>query len=222
MELTERFDEAVAWASTLHRDQRRKGTGIPYVTHLLSVAALVVEHGGDEDQAIAGLLHDSIEDVGVTDDEIAERLGGRVAAIVRACTDADVHPKPPWLERKRAYIAHLADVPADALVVSLADKVHNARTIAEDVERVCDGYFDVFKGKADGTRWYYRRLADAFGARVADLPPESLDGVSRAGGAGLLAEYERTIERFGATPRAADDFEANIAEWTPGLGAPES
>ena len=207
MQVTPRFLEAVNWAAELHDAQRRKGQDIPYLTHLLAVAGLVIEHGGDEDQAIAGLLHDAIEDTNTSDDEIADRFGARVATIVRACTDADVIPKPPWLERKRAYIAHVEHMPAHALVVSLADKVHNARTIASDVARVGDVYFEVFKGKADGSRWYYRRLADAFILREAELPSESLDGKYVPGGAGLLQEYLVAVERIGATEQVAAEFE---------------
>lgn len=205
---TERFDSALQWASRKHCDQERKGTSIPYVSHLLAVSSLVMEHGGDEDQAIAALLHDAIEDQGVTDAEIAERYGQRVAEIVRACTDADTVPKPPWRERKRAYIDHLADAPGDALLVSLADKTHNARCIAADVARDGDDYFARFSGGVLGTRWYYRRLFDAFQARVRDLPA---DRAGRPGAPGLLAEYERVIGTFGATPAAAVEYEAASA-----------
>ncbi len=211
MNLTERYDRALAWASELHRDQRRKGSDVPYLTHLLSVSSLVVEHGGDEDQAIAGLLHDSIEDVGVTDDQIVDRFGDRVARIVRECTDADTVPKPPWLERKRAYIAHLGETESDVLIVSLADKFHNATSLAEDVDRVGEDYFDLFKGRADGIRWYYRRLADVFERRVDELPARIVDGRLAANGQSLLNRFVRTIERFGCTPAGAERFESRTA-----------
>lgn len=216
MKLTERFDDALAWASELHRGQFRKGQDIPYLSHLLAVAGLVLEHGGDEDQAIAALLHDAIEDTPATEADIDGRFGPRVAAIVVACTDADVQPKPPWLARKRSYIDHLATARSDALLVSLADKVHNARTIATDHERVGDDYFRVFKGKADGTRWYYRRLADVYQARIDHLPPEQVDGRTRPGGRGLLDEYLRAIDRIGATAETAEAFEATSGEWAEG------
>lgn len=203
MELTVRYDQALVWAAELHRHQQRKGTGIPYVSHLLAVSSLVLQHGGDEDQAVAGLLHDSIEDQGVTDEQIDQRFGARVATMVRACTDADTMPKPPWRERKVAYIAHLAGAPADALLVSLADKAHNARTIAEDVARAGDAYFGNFLGGRDGTRWYYRRLLDAFTARADELPAED----ERPGGASLLVDLAGSLDRFGATPAAADAYE---------------
>ncbi len=216
MKLTEQFDDALAWAAELHRFQSRKGQEIPYLSHLLAVAGLVVEHGGDEDQAIAALLHDAIEDTPATQADIEGRFGPRVAGIVVACTDADAQPKPPWLARKEAYINHLATARSDALLVSLADKVHNARTIATDHARVGDDYFKVFKGKADGTRWYYRRLADVYEARSNELPPEQVDGRSRPGGAGLLDEYLRAIGRIGATTEAAEAFEAHSREWVEG------
>jgi len=215
--VTGRFDDALVWASELHRAQRRKGSGTPYLSHLLAVAGLVLEHGGDEDQAIAGLLHDTIEDTDATRGDISGRFGERVADIVVACTDTDVQPKPPWLARKQAYIDELQWVPADALLVSLADKVHNARTIATDHARDGDVYFSVFKGKLDGSRWYYRRLADVYEARIAELPAEVIDGRSRPGGAGLLAELLIAIERFGATASAVADFEANAPSWVEGV-----
>jgi len=218
MRLTERFDDALVWASELHRSQFRKGQGIPYLSHLLAVAGLVIEHGGDEDQAIAALLHDAIEDTPSTEAHIEDRFGPRVAGIVVACTDADVRPKPPWLARKRAYIDHLATSRSDALLVSLADKVHNTRTISTDLARVGDDYFKVFKGKADGTRWYYRRLADVYQGRIDELPPEQLEGQSRPGGAGLLDEYLRALDRIGATAEAAATFEATSGEWVEGTG----
>lgn len=215
--VTGRFDDALVWASELHRAQRRKGSGTPYLSHLLAVAGLVLEHGGDEDQAIAGLLHDAIEDTDATRGDISGRFGERVADIVVACTDTDVQPKPPWLARKQAYIDELQRVPADALLVSLADKVHNARTIATDHARDGDVYFSVFKGRLDGSRWYYRRLADVYEARIAELPAELIDSRSRPGGAGLLAELLIAIERFGATASAAADFEANAPSWVEGV-----
>jgi (p)ppGpp synthase/HD superfamily hydrolase len=107
--ITDRFDQALVYASRLHRDQWRKGTQIPYVSHLLSVAALVIEHGGDEDQAIAALLHDAVEDQGGAPilDEIREQFGDRVAKIVNECTDAWEEPKPPWRARKESSLAKL-------------------------------------------------------------------------------------------------------------------
>ena len=138
--LSTRFVEALAFAIEAHGDQRRKGGEIPYVAHLLGASSLVLEAGGDEDMAIAGLLHDTIEDTDTTAGEIEARFGPRVAAIVEACTDSHEQPKPPWRERKERYLAHLrsAQTPTEVLVVSRADKLHNARAILMDYRDVGD------------------------------------------------------------------------------------
>ena len=132
--LTTRFDEALAYASDLHRTQERKGSGIPYVGHLLSVASLVIEGGGTEDQAIAGLLHDAVEDQGgaPTLAVIRERFGDGVARIVEQCSDTDEVPKPPWKQRKQQYVDHLVYASKETILVSLADKLDNARAILRD------------------------------------------------------------------------------------------
>ncbi len=171
MPYTTRFDDALVFASDLHRHQTRKGTDIPYVTHLLAVAALVGTHGGTEDQVIGGLLHDAIEDciahVPDVRARIDERFGPDVLAIVEACTDADTDPKPPWRARKEAYLAHLRQANRDApfLLVSLADKVHNARSIVADLRTVGDALWDRFNAGRDGSLWYYASLAETFGTR---------------------------------------------------------
>jgi (p)ppGpp synthase/HD superfamily hydrolase len=158
-----RFAEAAAYAPEIHTDQTRKGSETPYVAHLLGVASLVLEYGGEEDQAIAGLLHDAIEDVGPEQEKIiAERFGPRVAAIVRGCTDAIVRPKPPWRARKEAYIAHLADADSDVLLVAAADKLYNARAIVADLRTFGLAVFDRFQGGEAGTIWYYQTLAREF------------------------------------------------------------
>jgi (p)ppGpp synthase/HD superfamily hydrolase len=173
--LTDRFDEALAYASRIHRDQRRKGTDIPYVSHLLAVASLTLEHGGDEDQAIAALLHDAAEDQGGAARlaDIETRFGAGVAAIVADCTDSWVEPKPPWRERKVAYIGALPAKPARSLLVSLADKTHNARAIVADLRRLGPALWPRFTGGEEGTLWYYDALATAFaGALPGDLADE--------------------------------------------------
>lgn len=158
-----RLVDAIAYAFQIHAAQSRKGTSIPYVSHLLGVASLVLEHGGDEEVAVAAMLHDAIEDIGPEQEAIiTERFGPRVAGIVRSCTDADIQPKPPWRARKEAYIAHLEHADADALLVSCADKVHNARAICSDLRTFGTAVFDRFKGGRDGTLWYYATLAEAF------------------------------------------------------------
>ena len=184
--LGERWEKALVYASQIHALQERKGSGVPYVSHLLSVAALVLEYGGDEDQAIAALLHDAAEDQGgeARLADIRNRFGERVAAIVRACTDTTETPKPPWRPRKEAYIAHLSTCPPDALLVSAADKLHNARSILSDY-RVCGAsVFDRFTASQEETLWYYRELGDAF--RQCAAP------------AALVAELERTVAELAA------------------------
>jgi (p)ppGpp synthase/HD superfamily hydrolase len=171
MGFSEKFDEALAWAHQLHRQQVRKGSGVPYVCHLLGVSALVIEHGGTEEQAIAALLHDAGEDQGgePTVREIGRRFGPGVEEIVRACSDALVEdgPKPPWRERKEAYLAHLKDAPEAAILVSLADKVNNSRSLVTDLREQGPAVFDKFKGGHDGTLWYYRRLVEELAARTS-------------------------------------------------------
>jgi len=174
-ELWRRLADAASFAVTIHARQTRKGSGVPYIAHLLGVASLVLDHGGDEEQAIAGLLHDAIEDAGIHQEAvITERFGPRVTGIVRACTDADTMPKPPWRARKEAYIAHLASATPDALLVSACDKLHNARAICTDLRTHGLAVYDRFTGGQDGTLWYYRALATAFshflpGALAVDL-----------------------------------------------------
>ncbi len=151
----DRLSAAAAFALTIHARQTRKGTDIPYISHLLGVASLVLEHGGDEDQAIAGLLHDAVEDQGAHQAAaIAERFGPRVAAIVLGCTDADTVPKPPWHARKESYIAHLQHADPEVLLVSCADKLHNARAIRTDLRTYGLTVYDRFTGGQDGTLWY--------------------------------------------------------------------
>jgi (p)ppGpp synthase/HD superfamily hydrolase len=162
--LGERFDRALDLACELHRRHWRKGSDTPYVAHLLAVASLVIEHGGDEDQAIAALLHDAVEDQGgaPTLERIRAAFGERVAAIVRACSDSDTVPKPPWRQRKEAYLAHLIEAPAEARAVSLADKVHNARCILADYRVIGNELWGRFTGGRDGSLWYYRALVETF------------------------------------------------------------
>ena len=151
-------------ASQLHASQKRKGTSIPYVSHLLAVSSLVLEHGGSEDQAIAALLHDAVEDQGglPTLDKIRDHFGDVVAEIVDHCTDANEEPKPEWRIRKEEYIASIAEKPLDAALVSCADKLHNARAILNDLRTLGDELWGRFTGGKDGTLWYYQSLAMVF------------------------------------------------------------
>jgi len=165
MQLTSRFDHALTFASDLHRQQRRKGSNVPYVSHLLGVCSLVLEYGGDENCAIAALLHDAIEDQGATRDKIRHHFGEQVTAIVEACTETEQIPKPSWRERKETYIAHIPDLSADAALVSAADKLHNASSIIKDYRMMGEDIWERFRGKKAGTVWYYRALTNAFRQR---------------------------------------------------------
>ena len=173
MRLSPRFEAALVMATQLHAGQMRKGTEeqrrndteIPYISHLLGVSSLVLEYGGTEDQAIAALLHDAVEDQGgiKTLDRIRDHFGSEVAEIVDHCTDAYEDPKPEWRQRKEIYVDEVPNMPATAALVSCADKLHNARAILSDLREVGDDLWGRFTGKKDGTLWYYRSLVDAFG-----------------------------------------------------------
>jgi (p)ppGpp synthase/HD superfamily hydrolase len=188
--VTPRFREALDYASELHAWQSRKGTQIPYVSHLLAVCALVFEDGGDEDEAIAALLHDAVEDQGGKPvlEEIRRRFGGRVAGVVAECTDTDEVPKPPWRRRKEDYLARLHEASPEALRVSCADKLHNARSLALDYRRVGERLWDRFNAGREETLWYYRSLARIYQERGAGLA----DDLARA-----VAELDALV-----TPRA--------------------
>jgi GTP pyrophosphokinase len=192
MHLSPRFSEALVYACQLHGQQARKGSGIPYVSHLLSVAALALEHGASEDEAIAALLHDAIEDQGgpLVRDEIERRFGSRVAAIVSACTDAATIPKPPWRGRKEQYLAHLATADQAVRLVSAADKLHNVRSLLVDYRLHGDQLWERFSGGKDGTLWYYRAVVNA----LAGGPPSALvDELDRA-----VRDLERLVADSGA------------------------
>ena len=169
--LTEKFSAAVSLAATAHAKQVRKETDIPYIAHPLGVASLVLEFGGDEEQAMAGLLHDVTEDGGPQFIEpIREQFGERVLAMVEACTDGvpdEQGIKPPWRERKEKYLAHLAQTPGDALLVSAADKLYNARSILDDLRDPLIGQavFNRFNASRAETLWYYSELARIFTER---------------------------------------------------------
>lgn len=162
LKLSNRFEQALVYATRLHAQQVRKGSGVPYISHLLSVAALVIEDGGDEDEAIAALLHDAIEDQGgdKTRQEIREKFGETVVSIVNACTDAEVIPKPPWQERKQNYIEKMRHASPQVRRVSMADKLHNARSILADWHRGEKEIWSRFTGGREGTLWYYRSLIE--------------------------------------------------------------
>lgn len=179
-ELTDRFQHALVYATQLHAGQIRKGSGVPYVSHLLAVASLVLESGGDEDEAIAALLHDGPEDQGglATLAEIRKHFGQRVAGIVAECSDSFEAEKPPWRTRKLSYLAHLKQATRSARYVSCADKLHNARSVLMDYRLVGEAIWQRFRGGREGTLWYYRALVDAFTS--GDVPV-------------LAAELARTV-----------------------------
>lgn len=183
MMLSERFTDALTFATQLHATQTRKGSGVPYIAHLLAVASIALEHGANEDEAIAALLHDAIEDQGgaATREEIRHRFGNTVTEIVDGCTDADTTPKPPWRPRKEAYIAHIPTASASVRLVSAADKLHNARSILNDYRLMGDSVWNRFQGGKTGTLWYYRSMLDAF---------------RKAGSTPLIDELDRVVSEL--------------------------
>ena len=183
-----RFEEALVLAVRLHADQTRKGKNVPYIAHLLGVVSLVLEHGGNEDEAIAALLHDAIEDQGhsIILEDIRQRFGETVATIVDGCTDATTFPKPPWRARKEAYIAHLEAASASEHLVSTADKLHNARSILFDYRADGEAVWDRFAGGKQGTLWYYRTLLETL--RVS-RPTPLVDELDR-----VVVEIEKLAE----------------------------
>ncbi|MEO1670397.1 MAG: HD domain-containing protein [Cyanobacteria bacterium J06631_2] len=186
--LSDRFTSAIKLAAELHSTQLRKGTKIPYLSHLLGVTSLVLEHGGTEDEAIAAMLHDAVEDQGGEETLalIRSQFGANVAAIVEDCTDSYKIPKPPWRSRKENYLKHLAQTSASVRLVSNADKLHNARAILNDL-RICgDALWQRFSGGKDGTLWYYRSLANAFKDLNHNALSEELERV--------VTEIERIAE----------------------------
>ncbi len=188
MILSHRFTEALVYATELHAHQIRKGSNIPYISHLLGVASIALEYGADEDEAIAALLHDAIEDQGrqTVRAEIRLKFGDRVTEIVDSCTDTDTTPKPPWKERKKAYINRITNASASVRLVSAADQLHNIRSILKDYRLQGDLLWDLFKGGKQGTLWYYRSLVTAF--READSTPIVIELDS------LVTELERLVQ----------------------------
>lgn len=159
-----RFMRAFQFAARKHSGQTRKASNIPYITHLMGVASLVLEAGGDEDLAIAALLHDVVEDCGGAPmlKEVRSRFGTRVAQIVDGCTDAYTLPKPPWRERKESYMRRLKKESSDTRLVSAADKLNNIRSILSDYRAIGESVWSRFNGGREGTLWYYRTLRDEF------------------------------------------------------------
>jgi (p)ppGpp synthase/HD superfamily hydrolase len=224
--LTDRFDRALLYAIHVHGGQVRKGTSTPYVAHLLAVAATVLEYGGDEDLAIAALLHDSVEDQGgkARLDDVRNRFGEGVARIVEACSDslADTgkgERKAHWQERKEAYLAHLRTADEDILWVSLADKVHNARAILRDLRKpdIGEKVWSRFKVPKEQTLWYYRSLADRFCERLSNQLSNELHEIVEL----LDAEVAKAHSsgRLDAAPPAASERPCSSA-WVNRFAAP--
>jgi len=179
--LSPKFEKALVYATRIHGGQLRKKTRIPYIAHILGVTAIAMEYGATETEAIGALLHDAVEDCGGAKRlrDIERKVGKAVAKIVDGCTDTDQTPKPPWLIRKKAYIAHLRHAPVSTQIVSAADKLHNLRAILMDYRTEHDKLWSRFNGGKEGTLWYYAALLEAFhgGKRLAPL----------------LAELDRTL-----------------------------
>ena len=190
--LTERFEEALVFSTQLHASQKRKATNIPYIAHLLGVTSLVLEDGGDEDEAIAALFHDAVEDQGgeKTLDEIRRRFGERVAMIVQGCTDSYTLPKPPWRKRKDNYIDHLRRAIPEVRRVSLADKLYNARAILKTYRQIGEITWEPFNGGRVGTLWYYRTLVSIFKQTGDDYMTAELERV--------VSELERLVNMVGS------------------------
>jgi (p)ppGpp synthase/HD superfamily hydrolase len=162
-----RLQRAFRYAAEKHEGQTRKQTAVPYLSHLMAVASLVLEAGGDEDLAIAALLHDVVEDCGGMPRlrEISRRFGPRVAKIVEGCTDSFGEPKREWVERKKDYLREVRHADVDTRLVSASDKLHNVRTILSDYRQHGEAIWARFSGKKEGTLWYYRALSDEYQRR---------------------------------------------------------
>ena len=169
--LSEKFAQAVSFANKIHTGQVRKGTNIPYISHLLAVASLVMENEGSEDEIIAALLHDAVEDCGGESilDEIKKRFGQNIASIVDGCTETYENPKPPWKGRKEAYISHIKEANPSARLVSCADKLHNVRCILSDYRQEGETLWNRFSASKEETLWFYQSMANILCASGKDL-----------------------------------------------------
>lgn len=185
--LSHRFDDALTFATSAHLTQRRKGCDIPYISHLMAVCALVLEYGGDEDCAIAALLHDAVEDQGgrMMADQIKARFGSRVCDIVLACSDREDETETDWRMRKQRYLDQIDGKSDDAILVTTCDKLHNATTILYDVTAHGPAVFDRFTAKKKGTLWYYTALAQTLSKRnpssLSNRLTETVDRLQKIG-----------------------------------------
>ena len=177
--LSIRFEQALVYATQIHAKQIRKCSNIPYISHLLSVAALVLEDGGDEDEAIAALLHDAVEDMGgkETRTAILEKFGERVINIIDSCTESYTQPKPPWRDRKLQYIEQMRHASPSVLRVSMADKLHNARSILTDWYREGDIIWQKLNGGKEGTLWFYHQLLEVYQKHTSNFLSKEIERI---------------------------------------------
>ncbi len=195
MKLSQKFEEALVYASVVHGGQIRKATGIPYIAHLLGVASIAFEYGADENEAIGALLHDAAEDAGgaARIDDIRVRFGEKVATIVEGCTDTLETPKPPWRERKEKYLAHLKETDSSTRLVSAADKLFNTRSILRELRQRGDAVWARFSGGKKDRLWYYRALVAAF--RQYGDHSDLIDELDR-----VVTEIEKLVREEGESP----------------------
>lgn len=172
MRLTNQFSQALQLAHRLHQDQNRKSGDVPYLSHLMGVSALVLRYGGTEEEAIAALLHDAVEDQGgqKTLKIIEKQFGNIVAHIVDGCSDSDIIPKPPWKERKLNYINHLRTTDEGTMIVAASDKLYNAEDCIRTYAIIGEGLWDLFNPPREETKWYYQSLAEVFSSRKEEFP----------------------------------------------------
>jgi len=189
--LSRKFESALAFANQVHAHQKRKDSGAPYFAHVIGVAALVLEDGGSEEEAIAALLHDTAEDQGgqAMLDEIAERFGKTIAQIVAECSDTLISPKPPWQARKENHINGLRTARPETIRIMLADKVYNSRNLLRSLQERGEIVWENFKGGRDGTIWYFQQMYAVFA--------ETKSGY-------MLDEFARNIKRIAAFPNDCD------------------
>ena len=202
-----RLQRAFRYAAEKHAGQTRKQSAVPYLSHLMAVASLVLEAGGDEDMAIAALLHDVVEDCGGMPRlrEIRKQFGPRVAKIVEGCTDSFGEPKPEWIERKKDYLREVKHADAETRLVSASDKLHNVRTILADYRKDGEAIWTRFSGKKEGTLWYYRALSDEYRRRNPNRITRELEIA--------VAELERAVGRNPrSSKKSAKEFPKKVSE----------
>jgi len=203
--LSPKFEQALLYAATIHAGQTRKGSTIPFLAHLMGVASIALEHGADENQAIAALLHDAVERAGgqARLEDIRARFGEKVAEIVEGGTQPKGNPEPPWRARKAAFIAHLPRALDSVRLVAAADKLHNARTLLRDLRALGDSAWDRYSGGKEGMLWYYRCLVQAFKTAGVNPLVEELEHV--------VAEIERLSKIKDPETRSLARAEAEAA-----------